>query len=46
MVYAEEKDTTLLSMEYVVHGVLLAPVQPKRSSLHYLVDTVDADIFL
>ncbi len=46
MVYAEEKDVTFLSMEYVIRGALLSPVQPTQLSLHYLVDTIDADMLL
>ncbi|KZT29211.1 hypothetical protein NEOLEDRAFT_1086238 [Neolentinus lepideus HHB14362 ss-1] len=46
-VYEELHEPTFVLMDYIVRGALLTPVfdQPKKS-LHYLVDTVDADIFL
>ncbi|KAJ7221503.1 hypothetical protein GGX14DRAFT_669953 [Mycena pura] len=43
----ESKDYTILSLDYVVRGALMAPVSlAANEPSHYLVDTVDADIFL
>ncbi|KAF7314762.1 hypothetical protein MKEN_00950200 [Mycena kentingensis (nom. inval.)] len=43
----ESKEYVFLSMEYVIRGALMAPVSLERDEpTHYLVDTVDADIFL
>ena len=46
LVYSEEKKATFLSLEYVIRGALLSPTHIQDPSLHYFVDTVDADMFL
>ena len=43
----EEKNISFLRMDYVVRGALLARAfEAPRESLHYIVDTVDYDMFL
>jgi len=46
-VHKEVKDHSFLLMDYVVRGALLTPVAEKgRGNLHFLVDTIDSDMFL
>ena len=43
----EEKIISFLRMDYVVRGALLARAfEGPKDSLHYIVDTVDYDMFL
>ncbi|KAK6981735.1 hypothetical protein R3P38DRAFT_2578136, partial [Favolaschia claudopus] len=43
----EEKEHSFLSMDYVIRGALMAPVRSvKQPNTYYLVDTIDADMFL
>ncbi|KAJ7204211.1 hypothetical protein C8J57DRAFT_1454650 [Mycena rebaudengoi] len=43
----EVKEYSFLSMEHVIRGALLAPVSSSSSeSIHFVVDTIDADMFL
>jgi hypothetical protein len=43
----EEKESSLVSMDYVLRGALLCPVsQHKDEKAHYFIDTVDSDMFL
>jgi hypothetical protein len=43
----ENAESSLISMDYVLHGALLCPVsQCEDEKAHYFVDTVDADLFL
>ncbi|KAJ7897727.1 hypothetical protein B0H14DRAFT_2494751 [Mycena olivaceomarginata] len=45
--HEEMKDYSLLLMDYMVRGALLTPVAEKgRGNLHFLVDTIDSDMFL
>ncbi|KAJ7262011.1 hypothetical protein C8J57DRAFT_1719599 [Mycena rebaudengoi] len=46
-IYEEVKGYSFLFMDYVVRGALMTPVTDgAKENLHYLVDTVDADMFL
>jgi hypothetical protein len=45
-VYAEAKESSFVLMDYVVRGALLCPVFDSDSRAHYIVDTVDGDMFL
>ncbi|KAJ7159618.1 hypothetical protein C8R46DRAFT_906299, partial [Mycena filopes] len=46
-VHEEEKSYSLMLMDDVIRGALLAPVGVAgKETLHFLVDTVDADMFL
>jgi hypothetical protein len=43
----EAKEFSFLSMEHVIRGALLAPVSgASNEPTHFLIDTVDADMFL
>ena len=46
LVYAAEKEMTFISLEYVIWEALLVPRHPQETSLHYFVDTIDADMSL
>ncbi|EPQ53799.1 hypothetical protein GLOTRDRAFT_107062 [Gloeophyllum trabeum ATCC 11539] len=46
-VYEELNDTAFVMMDYVIRGALMTPVfSQAKKSLYYMVDTVDADMFL
>ncbi|KAJ7585567.1 hypothetical protein C8J56DRAFT_721459, partial [Mycena floridula] len=46
-VVSEEKSTSLISMQYIVRGALFSPAfGANNSSLHYIVDCADYDMFL
>ncbi|KAJ7264829.1 hypothetical protein C8J57DRAFT_1436238 [Mycena rebaudengoi] len=46
-VHEEGKEYEILLMDYVVRGALLTPARDSgKPDLHFLVDTVDADMFL
>ncbi|KAJ6495094.1 hypothetical protein C8R45DRAFT_823984, partial [Mycena sanguinolenta] len=46
-VHEEGKEYSLLLMDYVIRGALLTPATDSgRDNLHFLVDTIDADMFL
>ncbi|KAJ7574853.1 hypothetical protein C8J56DRAFT_1064268 [Mycena floridula] len=46
-VFEEDKDSSFISMEYIVRGVLLAPAfNTKKQSFYTLVDCADYDMFL
>ena len=43
----EEQSTTLVQMDYLLRGVLVSPVSDQTGERsHYLIDSVDPDIFL
>ena len=43
----ERQDTTLVQMNYIVRGALVCPVSERAEEIsHYLIDSIDADIFL
>ncbi|KAF8263167.1 hypothetical protein EI94DRAFT_1598647 [Lactarius quietus] len=43
----EDVESSLVTMDYVLRGALLCPVsQHKNEKAHYIIDTVDADMFL
>jgi hypothetical protein len=43
---AEAKNSSFVLLDYVVRGALLCPVFDSDAGLHYVVDTVDVDMFL
>jgi hypothetical protein len=43
---AEARDSSLVLLDYVIRGALLCPVFDSDARLHYIVDTVDGDMFL
>ncbi|KAK7034389.1 hypothetical protein R3P38DRAFT_3185238 [Favolaschia claudopus] len=46
-VHEQSKEYSLLLMDYVIRGALLTPARgTKKERLHYLIVTVDADMFL
>ncbi|KAK6984567.1 hypothetical protein R3P38DRAFT_2575663, partial [Favolaschia claudopus] len=46
-VHEQTKEYSLLLMNYVIRGALLTPARgTTKERLHYLVDTIDADMFL
>jgi hypothetical protein len=46
-VLEEESDTTLVQMDYLLRGALVSPVSERQEEkLHYLIDSIDPDIFL
>jgi hypothetical protein len=43
----EQRDTTLVQMDYLLRGALVCPVSERAEEIsHYLIDSVDPDIFL
>ncbi|KAK6974662.1 hypothetical protein R3P38DRAFT_2583720, partial [Favolaschia claudopus] len=43
----EEQEFSFLSMEHIVRGALMTPVSgAANEATHFLVDTLDADLFL
>jgi hypothetical protein len=43
----DEGSLTIVSLDYLLRGVLMCPVSEQEGEkAHYFVDTVDADIFL
>jgi hypothetical protein len=45
-VRVEAKDSSFVLMDYIVRGALMCPVFETDASLHYVMDTVDGDMFL
>lgn len=45
-IYAEAKESSFILMDYLIRGALLCPVFESDLRLHYLVDTIDGDMFL
>jgi hypothetical protein len=45
-ILAEARDSSFVLLDYVVRGALLCPVFDSDARLHYLIDTVDGDMFL
>ena len=45
-IYAESRDPSFVLLDYVVRGALLCPVFDSNARLHYIIDTVDGDMFL
>ena len=45
-VLAEARSSSFVLLDYVVRGALLCPVFNSDTRLHYVVDTVDGDMFL
>ena len=46
-IYEEARESSFVLMDYVVCGALLCPVFDSDSArLHYIMDTVDGDMFL
>jgi hypothetical protein len=45
-ILAEARNSSFLLLDYVVRGALLCPVFDSDARLHYVVDTVDGDMFL
>ena len=47
-IYEEARESSFVLMDYVVRGAFLCPVFNSDSAtrLHYIVDTVDGDMFL
>jgi hypothetical protein len=46
LVYAESKDPSFVLMDYVIRGALMCPVFDSDARLHYIMDTIDGDMFL
>lgn len=46
LISAESKDPSFILMDYVIRGALMCPVFDSDASLHYILDTVDGDMFL
>ena len=42
----EAQESSFVLMEFVVRGALLCPVFDSNMALHYIIDTVDGDMFL
>jgi hypothetical protein len=43
----EERDTTLVQMDYLLRGALVCPVSEQAGEKsHYFIDSIDPDIFL
>ena len=44
----EQRDTTLVQMDYLLRGALVCPVSERAEEIshYYLIDSVDPDIFL
>jgi len=43
----KDRESSLVSMEYILRGALLCPVsQSGDEKAHYFVNTMDADMFL
>jgi hypothetical protein len=45
-VCVEARDSSFILMDYVVRGALLCPVFNSNARLHYIMDTIDGDMFL
>jgi hypothetical protein len=46
-VHEEAQQYSLMLMDYVIRGALLTPAAGSgKANLHFLVDTIDADMFL
>ena len=43
---AEARNSSFVLLDYVVWGALLCPVFDSDARLHYVIDTVDGDMFL
>ena len=43
---AEARESSFVLMDYIVRGALMCPVFNSDTGLHYIVDTVDGDMFL
>lgn len=43
---AESKESSFVSMDYIVRGAVVCPVFDSETRLHYIVDTIDGDMFL
>jgi hypothetical protein len=45
-ILAEDKESSFVLMDYIVRGALLCPVFNSDARFHYIIDTVDGDMFL
>lgn len=43
---SEAKESSFVLLDYVVRGALMCPVFNSDARLHYIVDTIDGDMFL